>query len=119
LAERATRLGLVGKREEALSHRKRFVDLLLRNTVIDKLEEAYFDRCGPELFGDLGFARLEGAHADTRDVAGFGRANTAKGLFLFELVESKGCVAMYRHGFGRLCSRRLKQGPAPIGKHIS
>jgi hypothetical protein len=86
--------------------------------VIDKLEEAYFGRCGPELLGDVGFARLEGAHVNARDVAGFGRADAAKGLFLFQLVESKGCVAMYRHG-GRLCSRRLKQGPAPIGKHIS
>jgi hypothetical protein len=93
--------------------------LLLRNTVIDKLEEAYFGRCGPELLGDVGFARLEGAHVDARDVAGFGRADAAKGLFFFELVESKGCVAVYRHGFGRLCPRRLKQGPAPIGKDIS
>jgi hypothetical protein len=51
----------VRQREEALRHRERLVDLLLRNAVIDQLEEADLGGRLPKLIRDLGLAYFETA----------------------------------------------------------
>ena len=87
------RFGRVREREEALGHGERFVDLFLRNAVIDELKEADFGRRVPKLFGDLGFALIKAAHVDTRHIAGFRCTDTAESLLFFELGETIGRVA--------------------------
>jgi hypothetical protein len=71
------RLGLVWKREEAFGRGEGFVDLLLRDAVIDELEEADVRRSAPELVGDFGLARREVAQVDGRNVARLGSADAA------------------------------------------
>jgi hypothetical protein len=62
--------------KEALGHGESFVDLLLRDTVIDDLEEADFGRRLPKLIGDRGLARLEVAQIDARNVTRLGGAGS-------------------------------------------
>jgi hypothetical protein len=101
-AERILRLDLVRKREEALRHREGLVDLLLRNAVIDDLEEADVGRCLPELVGDFGLARFEVAQVYARDVADLGRAEATQSPFLLELGETWVSVVVGRHDLERL-----------------
>jgi hypothetical protein len=91
------RLDIVRQREEALGHDEGFVDLLLRNAVIDQLEEADSGRCLPELVGDRGLARLEVAEIDARNVARLGCADAAQRALLVELIEGIGRVAVRCH----------------------
>jgi hypothetical protein len=93
-AERILRLDLVRKREEALRHREGLVDLLLRNAVIDDLEEADV--------GDFGLARFEVAQVYARDVADLGRAEATQSPFLLELGETWVSVVVGRHDLERL-----------------
>lgn len=97
------RLGVVRQREKALRHRERFVGLLLRNAVIDELEEADLGRRLPKLICDLGFARFETPHIDARHVARFGCADAAQSLLLVELDEVVGGVVAHGH---EVCSPR-------------
>ena len=62
------------QREKALRHHEGFVDLLLRNAVIDELEESDLGRGFPQLLGNLGLAGLESAHVDARHLARAGPA---------------------------------------------
>jgi hypothetical protein len=72
----------VRQRKEAFRHGERFVDLLLRNTVVDKLEETDLGRCRPELLGDFGLPLIEVAYVDAWDIAGFRCANAAESPLL-------------------------------------
>ena len=105
LAERVLLFGLLRQVEEALGHGEGFVDLRLRDAVIDELEEADLGRRVPELIGDLGLARLEIAHVDARHVAHLGGAHGADGGFLVELGEAVAGLC-HRLGHGRLLAWR-------------
>ena len=87
-AERILRFDRVWKGEEALGHGEGFVDLLLRNAMIDELEETDVGRSLPELVGDLGLAGLEVAQVDARNVARLRGADAAESLLLLKLGET-------------------------------
>ena len=80
LKQGVTRLFLVRQREEALRHGEGFVDLFLRNPVIDELEKPDLRRCPPKLIRDLGLARVEADQVDARHIASFGCADAAAGV---------------------------------------
>jgi hypothetical protein len=115
-AERILRLGFVWKGEEALGHGEGFVDLLLRDAVIDKLEEADVRRSAPELIGDFGLPRLEVAQVDARNVARLGRADAAERPLLLELGETWVSVVMGCHDWSA-CSLPIEQSTTPSRKH--
>src|SRR5262249_19398915 len=115
-AERILRFDLVRKRKEALRHREGFVDLLLRNAVIDDLEEADVGRCPPELVGDFGLARFEVAYVNARHVARLGCADTAERPLLLELGETWLSVAIGHHD-RRAHSLPIEQSTTPVRKH--
>jgi hypothetical protein len=100
----------VWKGEEALGHGEGFVDLLLRDAVIDKLEEADVRRSAPELIGDFGLPRLEVAQVDARNVARLGRADAAERPLLLELGETSALLWAVMIGAPVLC--RLNKAPS-------
>ena len=114
LAERILRLDPVRQRKEALGHRESFVDLLLRDAVIDHLEETDFGRRLPKLVGDRRLARIEVAQIDARNVAGLGRADAAEGTLFVELIERVGCGAVRRHERVSV-ETGVRQAPNPAG----
>ena len=92
LQQRHLAFGVVRQVEELRGHVEGFVDLRLRNVVIDELEETDFGRGLPELVGDLGLAGFEIAQIDAWHVAGFGATDAAEGLLFLELGEAVCCV---------------------------
>jgi hypothetical protein len=110
------RFDLVWKGEEALGHGEGFVDLLLRNAMIDELEETDVGRSLPELVGDLGLARLEVAQVDARNVARLRGADAAESLLLLKLGETWVGVVTGRHDWSA-CSLPIEQSSTPVRKH--